>query len=182
MCGQKLFALWHLKLSPHPQRARVGARTQLCCMPSRPDGQRVSLQTHFIGTQEYLRAGRALHHLCLASFTFIGFSCSWLSTRFQHKYTSFVQSHRLRAPAPRVVLSLRNPAWKVLLKLRSSGLLAGKKGDPGLNTTSSSRAKFTASETQRLSGKLNTAHVWSVKLGVTGHLQLFLKGFLNDAD
>lgn len=89
VCEQKLFALLHLKLSPHPQRARVGARTHLCPMPWKSYHLRVLLQMHFISLQEHLRAGGALHHLCLASFTSISFSCSWLSTRLRHKCRSF---------------------------------------------------------------------------------------------
>lgn len=89
VCEQRLFALLHLKLSPQPQQAWVGARTQLCCVPWRPHGLRVSLQMHFISVQEYLRPGRAVHHPSLASFTSISLSSSWLSTRFRHKYRSF---------------------------------------------------------------------------------------------
>lgn len=81
-----------------------------------------------------------------------------------------MQSYRLRFPVPRVMLSLRNPVWKALLKLQSSGLLAGKKGDAELNTMLSSGAKFIPSETQGMSGKLDKTNVWSMRLRVTRHL------------
>lgn len=68
------------------------------------------------------------------------------------------------------MLSLRNPVWKVLLKLQSSGLLAGKKGDAELNTMLSSGAKFIPGETQVRLGKLNKTNVWSMELRVTRHL------------
>lgn len=52
-------------------------------------------------------------------------------------------------PVPRVMLSLRNAGWKVLLELQSCGLLAGMKSDAELNNMLSSRAKFVPGETQR---------------------------------
>lgn len=68
------------------------------------------------------------------------------------------------------MLSLGNAVWKVLLKLWSSGLLAGKKGGAEVNTTLSSGAKLIPSKMQGMSGKPNKTNVWSVKLRVIGHL------------
>lgn len=75
--------------------------------------------------------------------------------------------YRLRFPVPHVMLSLGNPLWKVLLTLRSGGLLTGKEGDAELNTMLSSAAAFIGGETQGMSGNLNKTNVWSVKLRVT---------------